>query len=160
MTDNYNTNVTMVYVDESIDTSDPNEELPNFVDIAWNIHNWASYFVGTELKEARLFGEFFGTSVRAVEILWELIVCNKLRPRGGAPRASALGALFYEGVPQAGPGLLGRWRICRRCQPEDPPQMGLGIRQGHCQAPRRGGEFTPNVRMVRIVVFFVMMACD
>jgi hypothetical protein len=84
MTDNYNTNFTMVYNNESIDSIKPNEELLNFADIAWNIQNRASCCVGLELKEARLFREFFGTSKRVVEILWELVVCNKLRPRGGA----------------------------------------------------------------------------
>ena len=46
MTDNYNTNVTMVYDDESIDLIKPNEKLPNFVDIAGNIQNRASCCVG------------------------------------------------------------------------------------------------------------------
>ncbi len=84
MTDNYNTNVTMVYDNESIDLVKPNEELPNFADIARNIQNRASRHVGSDLKEARLFREFFRTSVKVVKILWELVVSNKLRPRGGA----------------------------------------------------------------------------
>jgi hypothetical protein len=134
MTDNYNANVAMVYDNKSIDLIKPNEELPNFTDLAWNIQNRASHCVGLELKEARLFCEFFGTSIKVVKILWELVVHNKLRLRGGAPGASALGTLFYEGVPQAGPGFLGHWRVCQRRQPEDPPQMGLGICQGNCQA--------------------------
>jgi hypothetical protein len=54
MTDNYNTNVAMVYEDESIDLIKPNEELPNFADIARNIQNWVSCCVGLELKEAWL----------------------------------------------------------------------------------------------------------
>ena len=60
MSDNYNTNVAMVYNDESIDLINlirPNEDLPNFADIAWNIQNRASCRVGSELKEARLFHE-------------------------------------------------------------------------------------------------------
>jgi hypothetical protein len=84
MTDNYNTNVTMVYDNESIDSIKSNKELPNFADIARNIQNRVSCCVGSELKEARLFREFFVTSVRVVEILWELVVWDKLRPRGGA----------------------------------------------------------------------------
>jgi hypothetical protein len=46
MTDNYNTNVTMVYNKESIDSIDPNKELTNFAGIAWNIQNRASCCVG------------------------------------------------------------------------------------------------------------------
>ncbi len=124
----------------SINSIGPNEDLPKFADIARDIQNRASRCIGSESTEARLFREFFGTSVRVVEILWDLVVCNKLQPRGGAPGASALDVIFYEGVPQAGPGLLGRWRICRRRRPEDPPQMGMGLHQGHRQACGRGGE--------------------
>jgi hypothetical protein len=60
MSDNYNTNVAMVYDDESIDSIDsikPNEELLNFADISRNIQNRASCCVGSELREARLFRE-------------------------------------------------------------------------------------------------------
>jgi hypothetical protein len=55
MTDNYNTNITMVYDDKSIESIKPNEELPNFADISLNIQNRVSCHVGLELKEARLF---------------------------------------------------------------------------------------------------------
>jgi hypothetical protein len=74
MTNNYNTNAAVVYDDESIDSIKPNEDLPNFADIAWNIQNWASCCIGLECKEAWLFRELFGTTVRVVEILWELVV--------------------------------------------------------------------------------------
>ena len=56
----------------------PNDELPDFAEIALDIQNWASHRVGSKATETRLFREFFGTSVRVVEILWELVVCNKL----------------------------------------------------------------------------------
>jgi hypothetical protein len=65
-----------------INSIGPNEELPNFADIAWDIQNWASCHIGSEFTEARLFREFFGTSMRVLKILWELIVHNKLQPRG------------------------------------------------------------------------------
>ncbi len=80
-----------------IDSIKPNEELPNFADIARNIQNRASCRVGWELKEARLFREFFGTSVRVVEILWELVVRDKLRPRGRRPE-HLLWALYFMKV--------------------------------------------------------------
>jgi hypothetical protein len=69
MTDNYNTNVTMVYDDKSIESIKSNEELPNFANIALNMENRASCHVGLELKEARLFHKLFGTRVRVVKIL-------------------------------------------------------------------------------------------
>jgi hypothetical protein len=78
MMDYYNTNVTMVYNDKSINSINPNDELPDFVDIAQDIQNQVSHCVGSELTEAQLFREFFGTSVRVVKILWELVLRNKL----------------------------------------------------------------------------------
>jgi hypothetical protein len=112
MTDNYNTNVNMVYDDESTNSIKPNKELPNFAGIARNIQNLASHCIGLELKEAWLFRKFFGMSVRVVKIFWELVVCDKLRPRGVA-WSIVLGKLSHEGVPQAGPRLLGCRHGCR-----------------------------------------------
>jgi hypothetical protein len=102
MTDNYNTNVTMVYNKESINLIDPNKELTNFTVIARNIQNQVSCCVGWELKEARLFREFFGTSVRVAEILWELVVCDKLRPRGGRPEHLLWALYFMKVYPKQG----------------------------------------------------------
>jgi hypothetical protein len=62
----------------SIDLIGPNEELPDFADIAWGIQNWASCQVRPESTETQLFCKFFGTSVRVVEILWPLVVWDKL----------------------------------------------------------------------------------
>jgi hypothetical protein len=62
----------------SIDSIGPNEELPNFVDISKDIQIRASCCIGLEWAEARLFHEFFGTTIRVVKILWELVVCDKL----------------------------------------------------------------------------------
>ena len=41
---------------------------------AWVIQNRVSRVVGTTDMEARLFREFFGTSVDAVEIVWDLLI--------------------------------------------------------------------------------------
>jgi hypothetical protein len=73
----------MVYNNKSIDLIKPNKELPNFADIARNVKNRVSCCVWSELKEAKLFREFFVMSVRVFEILWELVVWDKLRPWGG-----------------------------------------------------------------------------
>ena len=62
-----------------------NDELPEFVAIARDIQNRASCQVGSEGTETRLFREFFGTSMRIVNIFWELVVRNKLQPKGGRP---------------------------------------------------------------------------
>ncbi len=78
MTDYYNTNVTMVYNDKSINWINPNDELPDFAGIARDIQNQASRCVESESAEAQLFQEFSGTSMRVVKILWELVVHNKL----------------------------------------------------------------------------------
>ncbi len=107
MSDNYNINVAKVYDDESIDLIDltkPNKELPNFADIAQNIKNRASCCIGSELKEAWLFCEFFRMRVRVVEILWELIVLDKLRLRGGCPEHLLWALYFMKVYPKQGPG--------------------------------------------------------
>ncbi len=61
------------------------DELPDFVEIARDIQNRASHRVGLEATKTRLFRKFFGTSVRVVKILWELVVRDKLQPKGGRP---------------------------------------------------------------------------
>jgi hypothetical protein len=104
MKDAYNTNITMVYDNKSIDLIDTNEELPNFAGIARNIQNRSSHHVGSELKEARLFRKFFRTSVRVVKILWELVVCNKLRPRGRRLEHLLWALYFMKVYPKQGPG--------------------------------------------------------
>jgi hypothetical protein len=105
MTDNYNTNFAVVYDDKSIDSIKAYEELPNFAHIARDIQNWASCCVGSELKEAQLFRVFFGMSVRVVKILWELIVWDKLRPRGGHPEHLLWALYFMKVYPKQGPGV-------------------------------------------------------
>jgi hypothetical protein len=92
----------MVYNNESIDSSKPNKELPNSADIARNIQNRVSCRVGLESKEAQLFPEFFGTSMRVVKILWELVVWDKLRPRGGHPENLLWELYFMKVYPKQG----------------------------------------------------------
>jgi hypothetical protein len=106
MTDDYITNVTRVYDNESINSIDPNKELPKFADIARDIQNRASHCIGSELKEARLFREFFGTSVRVIDTLWELVVGDKLRPRGGHPQHLLWALCYMKVYPKQGPSCL------------------------------------------------------
>jgi hypothetical protein len=92
--------------ESSIDSIGPNEELPDFADIARGIQNQVSRQVESESTEAWLLREFFGTSVRVIEILWQLVVRNKLRPRGG-PLEHLLWMLHFPKVyPKQGPGCL------------------------------------------------------
>jgi hypothetical protein len=71
MTDNdhYDPNESMVHV-----VNDIVNKLPDFPAIVRDIQNRAKRRVGSGSTEARLFREFFGTSVRVVELLWKLIV--------------------------------------------------------------------------------------
>ena len=107
------------------------------------------------------------SSMSSLEWVWgssrsfgSLMFATSSNQGGGPPRAPALDVILPQGIPQAGPWLLGCRRICWHLWPKDPSQMGLSLHQGHCRAGWCCGEFTPNVRMVWIVVFFVMTACD
>jgi hypothetical protein len=92
--------------ESSIDSIGPNKELPDFANIARDIQNQASHQVGLESTEARLFRKFFGTSMRVVEILWQLVVCDKLRPRGGHPEHLLWMLYFLKVYPKQGLGCL------------------------------------------------------
>ncbi len=45
-----------------------------------------------------------GQSVRVIEILWELVVWDKLRPRGGRPEHLLWALYFMKVYPKQGPG--------------------------------------------------------
>jgi hypothetical protein len=93
-------------VKSSIDSISPNEELLDFADIARDIQNRASCRVRSESTKAWLFRKFFGMSVRVVEILWELVVCDKLQPGGGHPEHLLWMLFFMKVYPKQGPGWL------------------------------------------------------
>jgi hypothetical protein len=59
-----------------------------------------------ESTEARLFHEFFGMSMRVLKILWKLVVCNKLQPRGGRPEHLLWMLYLMKVYPKQGPGCL------------------------------------------------------
>ncbi len=65
----YDPNESMVHVVDNVVN-----KLPDFPAIARDIQNRAKRRVGSGSTEARLFREFFGTSVRVVELLWKLII--------------------------------------------------------------------------------------
>ena len=61
--------------------------------------------------------------------------------KGGPPRASALGFVPHEGSYQAGPRVLGHWRILWGFPAKNQRKMGLGFHPGHCRAHWLGGEY-------------------
>ena len=118
--------------------------MPDFEALARDIQNRASRRVGAVTTETRHFREFFGTSVLIVEKTWELLERDSLLPKGGRPKHLLwalhfmMGPSFYEGVPQAEPGVFGHQRVCQRSRTEDPPQVGLGVYHCHCQPGQCG----------------------
>lgn len=98
-TDQYDPNESMVnVVDDVVD------ELPDFPAIARDIQNRAKHRVGSGSTEARLFREFFGTSVRIVEILWNLIIQGDHLPDNGRPEHLMWCLHFLKVYPKQGPG--------------------------------------------------------
>jgi hypothetical protein len=91
----------------SINSISPNkEQLPDFADIARDIQNRASCQVGLEWTEAWLFRKFYGISTRVIEILWQLVVCDKFQPRWGRPENLLWMLYFLKIYPKQGPGCL------------------------------------------------------
>ena len=80
-------------------------------------------------------------SVLVVQETWELLERDSLLPEGGRPKHLLWVLHFMKVYPPAEPGVFGRWRVCRRRRPEDPPQVGLGIYRRRRQPGRRCGEF-------------------
>ncbi len=59
---------------------------------------------GSGSTEARLLREFFGTSVRVVELLWKLIVQGNHLPNNGYPKHLMWCIYFLKVYPKQGPG--------------------------------------------------------
>ena len=93
--------------DNDHDHIGPFEATPNFCGIARGLMNRPSCRDGCwSSTETRLFREFFGTSVRVVETVWELIIHNELRPMGGRPEHLLWALYFLKVYPKQGPGCL------------------------------------------------------
>jgi hypothetical protein len=101
MTDNdhYDPNESMVHVVDDIVN-----ELPNFPAIARDIQNRAKHRVGSGSTEARLFREFFGMSVRVIELLWKLILQGNHLPDDGRPEHLMWCLHFLKVYPKQDPG--------------------------------------------------------
>jgi hypothetical protein len=64
----------------------------------------AKHRVGSGLTEAQLFRKFFGTSVRIVDILWNLIIQGNHLPNDGCPKHLMWCLHFLKVYPKQGPG--------------------------------------------------------
>jgi len=63
------------------------DAIPDFRGIARCLMNRPSRRDGRwSSTETRLFREFFGTSERVVELVWELVVRDELRPKSSSGR--------------------------------------------------------------------------
>ena len=94
-----------------IDDDDPDDHIgpltaiPDFCGIARGLMNSRSGRDGCwSSREVRLFREFFGTSVRVVETVWEFINRDELRPTGGRPEHLLWALYFLKVYPKQGPG--------------------------------------------------------
>jgi hypothetical protein len=106
-TDDHDADAAMVGDDEDYDAASVwglDMPVPDFAGIARLIQNRASRRVGLDATEARRFREFFGTSVRVVGILWEFLVRDELRPRGGRPWHLLWALYFLKVYAKEGPG--------------------------------------------------------
>ena len=106
-TDDHDADAAMVDDDEDYDAASVwglDMPVPDFAGIARLIQNRASCRVGSDATEARRFREFFGTSVRVVGILWEFLVRDELRPRGGRPWHLLWALYFLKVYAKEGPG--------------------------------------------------------
>ena len=91
--------------DDHDDHIGPFAAIPDFCGIARGLMNSPSRRDGCwSSTETRLFREFFGTSVRVVEIVWELINRDELRPMGGRPEHLLWALYFLKVYPKQGPG--------------------------------------------------------
>jgi hypothetical protein len=119
--DHYDPNESMVHV-----INDVVNKLPDFPAIARDIQNRAKRCVGSGSTEARLFPEFFGTSVRAVELLWKLIVSGNHLPDNGRPEHLMWCLHFLKVYPKQGPGCAAVGGSERGASTQGPTESGSG----------------------------------
>ena len=77
-------------------------------DVDWeaearDIQNRMSPVVGTTNRVAQHFREFFGTRVKAVKIIWDLLLRDSLRPENGRPKHLLWALHFMKAYPKQGP---------------------------------------------------------
>ncbi len=90
------------------DDDDNNNNDYGVDDVYWkaearDIQNRMSRAVGTTDREALHFREFFGTPVKAVEIIWDLLVRDSFLPEKGRPKHLLWVLHFMKAYPKQGP---------------------------------------------------------
>jgi hypothetical protein len=106
MTDDRNANAAMVD-DDNVDESSIwglGWPVPDFAGLARDIQNRASRGVDSDAAEARRFRKFFGTTLKVVETLWSLLLCEEIRSSGGRPWHLLWALYFLKVYPKEGPG--------------------------------------------------------
>ena len=83
----------------------PFEAIPNFCGIARGLMNHPSRHDGGcwSSTKTRLFREFFGTPVEAVEIVWDLLLRDSLLPDKGRLKHLLWALHFMKAYPKQGP---------------------------------------------------------
>ena len=90
--------------DDDVDDDDYDVDDVDWDSAARDIQNRVSRVVGTVDREARHFREFFGTSVGAVEAVWDRLVHHDLLPDNGRPKHLLWALYFLKVYPKQGPG--------------------------------------------------------
>jgi hypothetical protein len=91
--------------DDHDDHIGPFAAIPDFCGIARGLMNSPSRRDGCwSSTETRLFREFFGTSVEAVAIVWDLLARDSLLPEKGRPKHLLWALHFMKAYPKQGPG--------------------------------------------------------
>jgi hypothetical protein len=76
----------------------------DFVLIARDIQNRGSHAIEAASMEARHFLKFFGMSMRAVKILWNLLVRDNLHPKKSHPKHLPWALYFLKVYPKQSQG--------------------------------------------------------
>ena len=74
--------------------------IPDFVRVARDMQNLNNSNAEFTATGARLFKEFFGTSLFVIEILWEMLVEDNLLPENGEPRHLLWTLFFLKTYPK------------------------------------------------------------
>ena len=79
-------------------------KLPDFQTLARDVQNRVDRRAGTDQMEDRRFREFFGTSLRVVEIIWTMLETESLLPDGCSPKHLLWALHFMKVYPKQAQG--------------------------------------------------------
>jgi hypothetical protein len=111
------------------DDDDGDTEEAVFLCDARDIQNRTSRCVGTAAMEDRRFCGLFRARIKIVLKVWSMLLEDGLRPKPQEEqaKASALDALFFEGLYKGGTRLLHCWWVEGCHRPKDPSEMGVAL---------------------------------